>query len=99
MAIKVPSSGQYPPFEVIDSQHHAGIIIITAAICLVITLVCLLIRVYVRVLLSPTFGIDDWILLAATVRAPRDTMCRHDHNPRRITYRIVLWYRAVSGRI
>ena len=66
MAIKVPP-GQYPPFEVVHDQHHAGIIIITAAICLVISLVCLLIRVYVRFLLSSSFGSDDLILLGATV--------------------------------
>jgi hypothetical protein len=67
MAIKVPP-GQSPPFETIDDKHHAGIIIITAAICLVISLVSLLIRVYVRKFLSPPWGSDDIILLGATVR-------------------------------
>jgi hypothetical protein len=66
MAIKVPP-GQSPPFETIDDKHHAGIIIITGAICLMISLVCLLIRVYVRVFLSPPWGSDDIILLGATV--------------------------------
>jgi hypothetical protein len=66
MAIKVPP-GQSPPFETVDSDHHAGIIIIVSAICLVLSLVCLLIRVYVRFFLSPPFGIDDVILLGATV--------------------------------
>lgn len=77
MAIKVPP-GQHPPFEVIDDQHHAGIVIITTAICLVITLVCLLIRVYVRLLLSSSFGVDDFVLLAATVRTTDMTLrtCR-----------------------
>ncbi|KAI2706238.1 hypothetical protein DTO006G1_8843 [Penicillium roqueforti] len=68
MAIKVPP-GQSPPFETIDDRHHAGIIIITAAICLVISLVCLLIRVYVRTFLSPPWGSDDIILLGATISA------------------------------
>jgi hypothetical protein len=67
MAIKVPF-GQSPPFETIDDKHHAGVIIITAAICLVISLVCLLIRVYVRIFLNPPWGSDDIILLGATVR-------------------------------
>ncbi len=67
MAITVPP-GQSPPFETIDEKHHAGIIIITAAICLVISLVSLLIRVYVRKFLSPPWGSDDIILLGATVR-------------------------------
>ncbi|CAG8895297.1 unnamed protein product [Penicillium egyptiacum] len=68
MAIKVPP-GQSPPFETIDEKHHAGIIIIVAAICLVISLVCLLIRVYVRVFLNPPWGSDDIILLGATISA------------------------------
>ncbi|KAJ6166660.1 hypothetical protein N7470_002107 [Penicillium chermesinum] len=68
MAIKVPP-GQSPPFETIDDKHHAGIIIITGAICLMISLVCLLIRVYVRAFLSPPWGSDDVILLAATITA------------------------------
>ncbi|OGE56390.1 hypothetical protein PENARI_c003G02958 [Penicillium arizonense] len=68
MAIKVPP-GQSPPFETIDDKHHAGIIIITGAICLMISLVCLLIRVYVRVFLNPPWGSDDIILLGATIFA------------------------------
>ncbi|KAE8157297.1 hypothetical protein BDV40DRAFT_52185 [Aspergillus tamarii] len=68
MAIKVPP-GQSPPFETVDADHHAGIIIIVSAICLVLSLVCLLIRLYVRFLLSPPFGIDDVILLGATISA------------------------------
>ncbi|KAB8235600.1 uncharacterized protein BDW43DRAFT_269239 [Aspergillus alliaceus] len=68
MAIKVPP-GQSPPFETVDGDHHAGIIIIVSAICLVLSLVCLLIRLYVRFFLSPPFGIDDVILLGATLSA------------------------------
>ncbi|KAE8403185.1 hypothetical protein BDV37DRAFT_250853 [Aspergillus pseudonomiae] len=68
MAIRVPP-GQLPPFETVDGDHHAGIIIIVSAICLVLSLVSLLIRLYVRFLLSPPFGIDDVILLGATVSA------------------------------
>lgn len=67
MAIKVPP-GQSPPFETIDNKHHGGIIIVTAAICLMISLVCLLIRVYVRIFLNPPWGSDDIILMGATVR-------------------------------
>ena len=59
--------GQAPPFQVIDDQHQAGVIIITAAICLSISLVCLLIRLYVRLYLSPPFAYDDYVLLGATV--------------------------------
>jgi hypothetical protein len=74
MAIKVPP-GQSPPFETIDDKHHAGIIIITAAICLMISLVCLLIRVYVRIFLSPPWGSDDIVLLGATVRNREKLTC------------------------
>ncbi|KAJ5158022.1 uncharacterized protein N7500_007673 [Penicillium coprophilum] len=68
MAIKVPA-GQSPPFETIDDKHHAGIIIVTAAICLMISLVCLLIRAYVRKFLSPPWGSDDIVLFGATIAA------------------------------
>ncbi|KAJ5744350.1 hypothetical protein N7533_009220 [Penicillium manginii] len=73
MAIKVPP-GQSPPFETIDDKHHAGIIIITAAICLLISLVSLLIRVYVRKFLSPPWGSDDIILLGATITAVAESI-------------------------
>ncbi|KAJ5493611.1 hypothetical protein N7463_009698 [Penicillium fimorum] len=73
MAIKVPT-GQSPPFETVDGKHHAGIIIITAAICLMISLVCLLIRVYVRKFLSPPWGSDDIVLLGATITAVAESI-------------------------
>ncbi|KAJ5826559.1 hypothetical protein N7447_003322 [Penicillium robsamsonii] len=73
MAIKVPT-GQSPPFETVDDKHHAGIIIITAAICLMISLVCLLIRVYVRKFLSPPWGSDDIVLLGATITAVAESI-------------------------
>lgn len=70
MSTPVPiPPGQAPPFEVIDDQHQAGVIIITGAICLSISLVCLLIRLYVRLYLSPPFAYDDYVLLAATAVA------------------------------
>ncbi|EKV18921.1 hypothetical protein PDIG_06510 [Penicillium digitatum PHI26] len=61
--------GQSSPFETIDDKHHAGIIIITTATCLIISLVCLLIRVCVRIFLNPPWGSDDIILLGATTSA------------------------------
>ncbi|KAJ5382188.1 hypothetical protein N7517_000099 [Penicillium concentricum] len=73
MAIKVPT-GQSPPFETVDDKHHAGIIIITAAVCLMISLVCLLIRVYVRKFLSPPWGSDDIVLLGATITAVAESI-------------------------
>lgn len=62
--------GQSPPFEVIDDYHQAAYIIITAALGLVVSLVCFLIRLYVRLMLIPPFARDDWVLLGATVSFP-----------------------------
>jgi len=59
--------GQSPPFEVIDEYHRAAYIIITAALGLVISSVCFLIRLYVRLYLIPPFARDDFVLLGATV--------------------------------
>ncbi|OQE23058.1 hypothetical protein PENSTE_c009G01309 [Penicillium steckii] len=61
--------GQSPPFEVIDEYHRAAYIIITAALGLVVSSVCFLIRLYVRLYLIPPFARDDFVLLGATVMA------------------------------
>lgn len=71
MSSVVVPPGQSPPFEVIDSDHRGGVIIIVAACSLVLSLVAVLIRVYVRLLLSPPFGLDDHVLLGATVGDPK----------------------------
>lgn len=59
--------GQSPPFEVVDAEHHGAWVIITAAFGLSVSLVCLLIRLYVRLILNPPFSYDDFVLLGATV--------------------------------
>ncbi|KAJ0426479.1 hypothetical protein BJY00DRAFT_272262 [Aspergillus carlsbadensis] len=61
--------GQSPPFQVVDDQHHGAWIIITAALCLVLSIVSFLIRLYVRLALNPPFGSDDWVFLGATAIA------------------------------
>ncbi|KAJ5216302.1 uncharacterized protein N7498_002709 [Penicillium cinerascens] len=61
--------GQSPPFEVVDEYHHGAWIIISAALGLVVTLVCFLIRLYVRLMLIPPFARDDYVLLGATIMA------------------------------
>ncbi|KAJ5584231.1 uncharacterized protein N7459_004031 [Penicillium hispanicum] len=58
--------GQSPPFEVVDDFHHGAFIIITAALGLVVSLACFLIRLYVRLILIPPFARDDMVLLGAT---------------------------------
>ncbi|CAG8045678.1 unnamed protein product [Penicillium salamii] len=64
--------GQSPPFEVVDELHHGAWLIITAALGLVVSLVCFLIRLYVRLMLIPPFARDDWVLLGATLIATSD---------------------------
>lgn len=67
--------GQSPPFEVVDDFHHGAWIIITVALGLVVSLVCFLIRLYVRLLLMPPFARDDIVLLGATVSSCRQLYC------------------------
>ncbi|WEW60246.1 hypothetical protein PRK78_005731 [Emydomyces testavorans] len=55
----------YPPLLAVDATHHGAWVVIVAAIGLTMTFACLLIRVYVRVSISPAFGVDDIVLLAA----------------------------------
>ncbi|OOF90020.1 hypothetical protein ASPCADRAFT_31672, partial [Aspergillus carbonarius ITEM 5010] len=54
------------PLVVIDESHHAGIVIVVGTLALIMALICLVIRVYVRTLLSPGFGRDDHLLFVAT---------------------------------
>ncbi|KAJ5669388.1 hypothetical protein N7462_010458 [Penicillium macrosclerotiorum] len=61
--------GQSPPFEVVDEYHHGAWIIITVALGLVVSVVCFLIRLYVRLMLIPPFARDDFVLLGATIVA------------------------------
>lgn len=67
MSYVVVPPGQSPPFEVVDDQHHGAWIIITTALGVAISLVCWLIRLYVRFALTSSFGIADWILAASSV--------------------------------
>ena len=57
-----------PPIEVVSATNHGAWVIITAAIGLTIGLVCLMIRFYVRLAISPPFSRDDHVHTAATVR-------------------------------
>ncbi|PWY92693.1 hypothetical protein BO70DRAFT_392081 [Aspergillus heteromorphus CBS 117.55] len=54
------------PLVVIDASHHAGIVIVVGTLALIMSLICLAIRVYVRTLLSPGFGRDDYLFFVAT---------------------------------
>ena len=59
--------GQAVPVEVTDATHHGGWVVITAALGLCFGIVCLLIRLYVRLIISPPFTRDDYVHSAATV--------------------------------
>ncbi|PYH93789.1 hypothetical protein BO71DRAFT_430614 [Aspergillus ellipticus CBS 707.79] len=61
------------PLVVIDASHHAGIVIVVGTLALIMSLICLVIRVYVRTLLSPGFGRDDILFFIATLFAAIQT--------------------------
>ena len=61
-------SGQAAPVEVTDATHHGGWVVITAALGLTFGIVCLLIRLYVRLIINPPFTRDDYVHSIATVR-------------------------------
>jgi len=62
--------GYSPPAQYIDPTHHGGWIVISTAIGLALLLLCLLIRLYVRVAIHPITGAEDYILSAVAV-SPR----------------------------
>lgn len=61
-------SGQTAPVQVVDENHHGAWIIIATALGLVLGLMCVLIRVYVRVVITPPFSKDDYLHFASTVQ-------------------------------
>ncbi|KAK0511131.1 hypothetical protein JMJ35_006683 [Cladonia borealis] len=62
-------SGQAAPVEVTNATHHGGWVVITAALGLTFGIVCLLIRLYVRFIISPPFTRDDYVHSIATAFA------------------------------
>jgi hypothetical protein len=89
--------GQSAPAEFIDSTHHGGWIIISTAIGLTLFLFCLLIRLYVRLAISPITGAADYVLAGAGVKlrnsclSPRIRCADTDFRP------LVLSSRALSS--
>jgi hypothetical protein len=57
----------YAPIEVVSTTDHAAWIIIAAAIGITFGVVCLMVRFYVRIVISPPFSPDDHVHTAATV--------------------------------
>ena len=60
----------YPPLLTVDSSHRGAWIAVSGAIGLTLSIFCLLVRVYVRVAVSPPFSKDDVVLFAAMVIHP-----------------------------
>ena len=75
--VVVTPPGQSPPFAIITDTDHSGWVIIATAFGLSCVLICALIRVFVRIAISPPFGHDDTVLAAATVRltTPKPIVC------------------------
>lgn len=61
-------TGQSAPVEITDATHHGAWVVIATALGLVLGFACLLIRLYVRVIITPPFARDDYIHAASTVR-------------------------------
>ena len=71
MAAVTPSStalpsGYHAPLALADANHHGSWLIICNAFGLLVVLICLAIRTYIRTRVSPPFGKDDFTLTAAT---------------------------------
>ena len=60
------------PAELSDSTHHGGWIIIVSAILLVLLVLCLALRGYVRTTYSTIAGSPDHVLAVAGVLSNRD---------------------------
>ncbi|KAK5114229.1 hypothetical protein LTR85_010294 [Meristemomyces frigidus] len=58
--------GYHAPLAVADANHHGSWIVICNAFGLIVALICLAIRVYIRTKVSPPFLRDDHALSAAT---------------------------------
>ena len=70
MASSAPTaipSGQSAPVEAITATQHGAWVVIATALGLVLGLTCVFIRVYVRVVITPPFGRDDYMHIVATV--------------------------------
>ncbi|KAK4943226.1 hypothetical protein LTR66_014627, partial [Elasticomyces elasticus] len=61
--------GYSAPLALVDGDNHGAWVIITNAFGLILVLICLLIRLYIRRVASPPFAKDDTVLSAATALA------------------------------
>ena len=94
-------SGQAAPVEVTNATHHGGWVVITAALGLTFGIVCLLIRLYVRFIISPPFTRDDYVHSIATVSldVPLYTECGMLTPPRHSLSFNLSWYSLRSRKV
>ena len=59
--------GLYPPLLTVDESHRGAWIAVSGAIGLTLSIFSLLVRVYVRAVISPPFSKDDVVFFAAMV--------------------------------
>lgn len=67
-ASSVPSDHN-APLAVVNDNDHGAWVLICNAFGLTVVLITLIVRVYIRVKVSPPFGADDFVLAAATALA------------------------------
>lgn len=63
------SSDHRAPLAVVDADDHGAWVLICNAFGLTLILITLIIRIYVRVRVSPPFATDDFVLAATTALA------------------------------
>ncbi len=63
--------GQSPPLAVITPNDQRGVIFVTGWFALAATLICLVVRAYVRVGFGQAIGRDDYAITASFVSSPR----------------------------
>lgn len=62
--------GQSPPLAVITPNDQRGVIFVTGGLALATTLVCLIVRAYVRMGFGQAFGSDDYAIVTSFVSSP-----------------------------
>ena len=68
LSTEVPD-GDRPPLLKLDDNHHGSWLVISSAYGLVIILLTLIIRIYLRYRVSPPFAADDIALTVSTALA------------------------------
>lgn len=57
----------WPKPNYVNPERHGNAVIIVAAVCFTLAFLVLLIRIYTRIHISRSFGLDDWLIVIAMV--------------------------------